>query len=50
MTKKCLIFILMPMLCTGIFGLESHAAESEVFLDPFPIYRMSLTKDNETVR
>ena len=49
MTKKCLIFILMLTLCTGIFGLESHAAESEVFLDPFPIYRMSLTKDNETV-
>ncbi len=49
MMKKCLIFILMLTLCTGIFGLESHAAESEVFLDPFPIYRMSLTKDNETV-
>jgi len=47
--KKCLIFILMLTLCTGIFGLESRAAESEVFLDPFPIYRMSLTKDNETV-
>lgn len=49
MMKKCLIFILMLTLCTGIFVLESHAAESEVFLDPFPIYRMSLTKDNETV-
>ena len=49
MMKKCLIFILMLTLCTGIFGLESHAAESEIFLDPFPIYRMSLTKDNETV-
>lgn len=49
MMKKCLIFILTLTLFTGIFGLESHAAESEVFLDPFPIYRLSLTKDEETV-
>lgn len=49
MKKRCLIFILLMTLFTGILGMESHAAESEVFLDPFPIYRMSLTKGEETV-
>ena len=47
--KKYLVFLLTICLFTGLFGMESHAAEMEQFLDPIPIYRLSLTKDKETM-
>jgi len=47
--KKYLIFLLAMILFTGIFGIDSHAAEIDDYMNDFPVFRLSLTKDNEEV-
>ena len=47
--KKYLVFLLAMIMFTGILGIESHATQLESYVEPVPTFRLSLTKDKETV-
>ena len=47
--KKYLVFLLAMILFTGIFGIESHATQLEWYVEPMPVFRLSLIKDKETM-
>lgn len=47
--KKYLVFLLAMILFTGIFGIESHATQLEWYVEPMPVFRLSLTKNKETM-
>jgi len=47
--KKYWVFLLTICLFAGFFGMESHAAELEQYGGALPFFRLSLTKEKESM-